>query len=131
MIKQTLKLIFLVLIFFPLTSFISPKSYATTLFSHDFNGTGELSEYDNNWHCLTTFSNNKGTPTCNGFKGGFQVITDHVMTSGFDPGYVYTGFQATDNVCVSVTFNWSEGGEWTAILLHADSDMANNKFYRE
>lgn len=86
------------------------------LFSDEFNGNGELNSYNNNYELLTDFHPNTGV---------FNVVSDHVEATGYDPGYIYTAIPA-NNVCASIDFNWSGGipnNNWTNIILHS---TANN-----
>ena len=102
-------------------------AHASTLFLDQFNGNGELHSYNSAWQCSDAF----GEGTCNSLAGGMYVDGDHVNTSGFDPAYLYTGVQASDNVCASVDFNWANGGQWAAILLHGLGDQVNTRVYIE
>lgn len=103
----------LVYIVFVLTLFVFPQpAHAQTQFWDEFNGNGELHAYNNAYELLTDFHNDTGT---------FSVNTDHVVTTGYDPGYVYTAIPG-DNICASIDFNWTGGyptGHWTNIILHS------------
>jgi PKD repeat protein len=96
-----------------LTSLFLPRAvHASALFLDEFNGSGELHQYNSNYNCLP--GNYNGTPTC----GSMYVQTDHLVAGFFDPRYYYAGV-SSDNVCVSLDFNWTSGGDWTGLFLHA------------
>lgn len=91
---------------------LAKPTHAQILFSDEFNGNAELSSYNNNYELLTDFHENTGI---------FNVVSDHVEATGYDPGYVYSAIPA-NNVCASIEFNWSGGlstGNWTNIILHS------------
>lgn len=113
------KLIALRFLIFFLISFIflisTQSTYAQTLFLDEFNGSGELHLYNNSYELLSDFHPDTGT---------MDVFNDHVETTGYDPGYIYTAIPG-DNVCVSIDFNWTGGnptGHWTNILLHSTTN---------
>src|SRR5215467_5836830 len=103
--------------------FLPQAAHASTLFLDEFNGSGELHSY-NNLYQIDHFDNPTGT---------MNVVTDHVETASIDPGYVYTGIAST-NVCASIDFNWTSGGNWTAILLNGNPNNSGDspiQFYIE
>lgn len=82
-------------------------SFAKTIFTDEFNGLGNLSDYNNSYERITNFSDGKGE---------FTLATDHLEATGYDPAYVYTGITGT-NTCTSINFNLSNGGAWSGVIL--------------
>ena len=85
---------------------------AETLFTDAFNGSGELSLYNPDYQHLYGFPGG-------GIVGGIMTVNvDHVIVPGHDPAYIYTAIPG-DNICASIDFDWSEGGDWTNIMLRS------------
>jgi hypothetical protein len=39
------------------------------------------------------------------YKGGINIQTDHAITTGYDPAYIYTGIKVPNKICTSIDFN--------------------------
>lgn len=99
-------------------AFIPSHSYASTIIFDNFNGNGELNSYNAQYQLVYDFHPGTGT---------LSVFNDHIETTGYDPGYVYTAIPG-DSMCASIDFSWlgksNNGayGGWTNILIHTTPD---------
>jgi len=104
--KKIILNLYLLLIILISFSFVRPSpSSAAILFQDNFDGNGELSQYNATYQKVETFN-----------LGEMTVNNGLVEATGFDPSYVYTGISDA-NKCASINFNWSNGGNWTAIMF--------------
>lgn len=103
-----------------LSLFVTKPTHAQALFSDQFNGNGELHSYNGNYQHVDNFPNGFGS------GGQMNLSSDHVEATGYDPAYVYTAIPG-DNVCASIDFNWSNGGNWTGIMFRTSPEATPDK----
>lgn len=105
-------LVILTLTILLLISVSSPnKSFASTFFKDEFNGDGELSNYNSLYKHVLNFNP----------EGTFLLSNGHLFASGYDPEYIYTGIQPDDK-CASIEFNWEGEPRWTGIAIKSTLD---------
>ena len=110
-IKKIISLITSLMILL-LTLSLPHKAQASLLFIDQFSGNSELHSYNPAYKHVDNF------PAGLGSGGVMNVVNDHVEASGYNPGYVYTGIPG-NNICASIDFNWSNGGDWTGIMIRS------------